>query len=96
MLKGWRGTVEDALCPYSQRSNELSIQDGVVLWGCRVVVSKASEEKVIDLLHKSHPGVVRMKSLTRSIVWWPGIENDIEKKVRRYQQCQLNQYVCYI
>ena len=42
-------------------------------------------------LHESHPGVVRMKALARSYVWWPGIDSDIEKLVKQSFGCQKNQ-----
>ena len=32
-----------------------------------------------------------MKRLARSIVWWPGIDKDLENKVRQYEQCALAQ-----
>ena len=35
-----------------------------------------------------HPGIVRMKALSRMYVWWPGISADIEKSVRLCHQCQ--------
>ena len=54
------------------------------------VIPKAGREQVLDQLHESHPGIVRMKSIARSILWLPGIDNEI-KKVRSCQQCQYNQ-----
>ncbi|XP_015266723.1 PREDICTED: uncharacterized protein K02A2.6-like [Gekko japonicus] len=39
-------------------------------------------------LHEAHPGIVRMKALARSYVWWPGMDAEIESWVRRCQTCQ--------
>ncbi|XP_060095763.1 uncharacterized protein K02A2.6-like, partial [Heteronotia binoei] len=37
---------------------------------------------------ETHPGIVRMKALARSYVWWPGMDEEIEGWVRRCQPCQ--------
>ena len=37
-----------------------------------------------------NPGVCRMKSLARGVVWWPGIDKDIENMVKGCHQCQVN------
>ena len=36
----------------------------------------------------SHPGIVRMKELARSFVWWPNCDKDIEITVRNCSKCQ--------
>ena len=71
--KGWKGPTDDALQPYARRKNKLSVQDGCLLWGNRVVVPPRGRSKVIDELHEGHPGMTRMKQLARSFVWWPSI-----------------------
>ena len=43
------------------------------------------------LRNDAHPGITRMKMIARSIVWWPGIDNDIDKTVKNCPQCQQNQ-----
>ena len=32
-----------------------------------------------------------MKAIAQSIVWWPGIDGEIEAKVCGYSECQVNQ-----
>ena len=38
-------------------------------------------------LHECHPGMCRMKALARAFVWWPGIDQDIEDRVRFCEDC---------
>ena len=42
-------------------------------------------------LHSGHPGVSRMKSLARDLVWWPGMDGSIETMVKQCVSCQQNQ-----
>ncbi len=42
-------------------------------------------------LHEGHPGVTKMKGLSRMNVWWPGISKDIEDMVSDCTECQQHQ-----
>lgn len=84
LLQGWPLSVDDAdLLTYLWRRDELSVQDGCILWGARVVVPKPGQESIIRLLHETHPGITRMKGLARTYVWWPGVDADLENQVRQ-------------
>ena len=41
-------------------------------------------------LHAGHPGISRMKSLARGLVWWPGLDQEIENTVKQCSSCQQN------
>ena len=68
--------------PYHRRKDELSILDGYILWGSRVEVPDSGREAVPEQLHETHLGVVKLKALARSYVWWPNLSADVEAKVR--------------
>ena len=92
--RGWpSGVSEKELQPYSRRKEELSVLDGCLLWGSRVVVPKPGREAMVEELHGGHPGVVRMKALARSYMWWPGISRDLEQRVHSCPQCQQSRNV---
>ena len=86
--KGWPATVTDKqLQPYSSKRDELSLEDGILLWGSRVVVPPQARDTVMEEAHSAHIGIARMKSLTRQFVWWPKIDLDLEAKVRNCSVC---------
>ncbi|XP_035806354.2 uncharacterized protein K02A2.6-like [Amphiprion ocellaris] len=92
LMQGWPAAVEqEELKPYARRQQELSVQDGCVLWGSRVTVPPPGRAQIMEVLHEAHPGVSRMKSLARSFVWWPGLDTALEEKVKACSQCQENQ-----
>ena len=86
--QGWQDTDDVALKPFQRRKYELSIHDGCLLWGSRVVVPPQGRDKVKQELHEGHPGATRMKALAQSFVWWPQIDQDLEELVKRCDDCQ--------
>ena len=88
VLEGWPETPEDELRPFWMRRLELSVHDGCVVWGGRVVVPARYREHFLSELHGGHPGASRMKSLARGLVLWPGMDQQIKETVKRCEQCQ--------
>ena len=78
-------------CPRAYRMvwQELSVCDGMLLRGDRLVVPETLRGKVLDLAHEGHQGVVRTKQKLRSSVWWPGVDVDAERLVRSCHACQV-------
>ncbi|CAB4020287.1 PREDICTED: uncharacterized protein K02A2.6-like, partial [Paramuricea clavata] len=90
----WPTVVQDdSIKPYFTRRNELSVQEGCLLWGSRAVIPPQGRSQVMDILHQTHPGMSQMKGLARGYVWWPGMDKAIEERARSCSTCQIHQKV---
>ena len=73
--------------PYFKKRYELSLQNGVILWNLREIIPNSLQNEVLCLLHQQHPGIVRMKALSRIHVWFPGIDTRIQDLVNSCSDC---------
>jgi len=93
VLQGWPASnTDDQVRPYFTRKLELSLYDGCILWGNRVVIPPPGRDTILQELHEGHPGVTRMKMLARSYVWWPNMDSELDKKVKSCHECQVNRH----
>lgn len=79
--------VSEELKPYFSRKNELAIEQGCLMWGHRLIIPTKFREQLISELHSTHLGIVKMKSLARSYMWWPRIDKDIENVTKECDRC---------
>ncbi len=80
--------TEPALQPYWSRRHELTVEQGCLIWGIRVIVPCSLQQQVLEELHHSHSGIERMKAVARSYVWWPGLDGDLVTLARSCKKCQ--------
>ena len=66
----------------------ISIEHGCLLWGIRVIIPTSLRQQLLKALHEGHPGVVRMKAIARSYIWWSGLDKDVEKQAKACLSCQ--------
>ncbi|XP_054287580.1 uncharacterized protein K02A2.6-like [Macrosteles quadrilineatus] len=90
VLNAWPEKVPDNIKTFKQRKEELSVEDGVLMWFGRVVVPTNMRKKILRILHCGHPGISAMRSITRYYVWWPDIDKDVEMHVKTCEACQEN------
>ena len=66
----------------------LSLDDDLIVYGCRLLIPAKMRRQILAQLHESHQGTVRTKQRARLSVYWPGIDNDIDNVILACQTCQ--------
>ena len=91
VMEGWPKEIPEELKVFHKRKDELSVEQGCVLWGTRVIVPAKLRSAVLKEIHAGHPGIVKMKAIARQYVWWPKVDADVEKVCKECETCQLDQ-----
>ena len=78
---------ESCRCYWNAREH-LSIDDSLIVHGCRLLIPTVMRRQVLMNLHESHQGSVRTKQRARLTVYWPGIDNDIDNMILSCKHCQ--------
>mgnify|MGYP002394802164 CR=1 FL=1 len=88
-LTSWPGgkDKEVQIKPYRNHRMCFSVHKGCVMKNLQVVIPTDLQRKVLNMLHSSHVGSVRMKQLARTYCWWPTINKDIECLVNSCAIC---------
>ena len=89
IMTGWPHKCHDPILqPFYSRRNEYTVHQGCILWCTKVVIPEKLRPLVLEEIHRGHLGIVRMKAVARSFVWWPHIDSDIESIADTCASCQ--------
>ena len=84
-LRVWKPNVSTQLLPYARQADELTMKTGAY---CGKIIPPKFRDAVLQEIHEGHIGLCRMKSLTRSFVWWTRLDQDVEEVVKTCAACQ--------
>ena len=85
----WPSDSNKSLLSFLTRHNELSVVDGCLVWGRRVVIPQVFRQQLPKELHFNHIGMSHMKALARSYLWWPQLDKEIEQMTKNCVQCKV-------
>lgn len=71
-------TKDKELGKFAGVFDNLHIEEEVIYFGSRIVIPSRQQGRMLDELHFSHIGIVKMKDIVRRYFWWPGITKAIE------------------
>jgi hypothetical protein len=67
---------------YWDSRDMLSVTDGIVYKGMRIVIPPGLRSHTLKLIHESHLGIVKCKQRAREVMYWPTMNTAIEEEVR--------------
>ena len=91
ILTGWPNSMQDIpehLHPYWCFRDELTILDGLIMKGNRVVIPTSMRPATLSHLHDAHQGLTSMLQHARRTVYWPKLQDDIRDMVHKCDECQ--------
>lgn len=89
-MYGWPQYKEDivlAARPFYDIRNELSVVDGLLVRGDRIVIPYSLRNEVMTSIHDGHLGINKCRERANSGVWWPGMSSDIKSRVGQRHFC---------
>lgn len=94
ILAGWperQSELPPMLRQYWSYRDELSIQNGIIVKGERVVIPTSMQSYILGKLHESHLGIEKTKMRARTCVFWRNCNSDIENMIKSCHICQKSQ-----
>lgn len=92
LRQGWPKRVnrDSIIWKYWLKRNELSIVEDCLFWQHRIVIPVSLQRQVLDLLHRSHLGIVKMRGISKTYFWWTSLNKDLEEVVQSCSDCSLS------
>jgi hypothetical protein len=87
---GWpekRQQCDSKTLAYWNFRDELSVVDGILLKGEKVIIPKSLQSEMLQKVHTSHLGMEKCKQRARNVLFWPGMAADIEQFIATCPTC---------
>lgn len=90
VMKGWpknKTDVPEEIQPFYQFREEISMQDGILFKGDKVIIAQPLKGSMMEKLHSSHIGIQGCLRRARDALYWPNMNTDIERYVQQCDTC---------
>ena len=83
-----RNQLPDRCRHYWNVREHLTVDDGLIVYGCCLLIPSSMRQQMLASFHELNQGSVRTKERARLLIYWPGIDNDIDNIVLSCKMCQ--------
>ena len=90
VMDGWpseRSKVSETIKPYFPFKDEIVYCDGLLFRGNQIIVPKCLQSEMLSRIHESHQGIVKTKRRARGVLFWPGMNSQIEDAISKCAVC---------
>ena len=90
IMSGWPSSIKQVphiLQSYWTFREELTVEDGLILKGTRIVIPVKQHEVVLKLIHGGHLGLNKCQHCTKDTLCWPALNDQLEKLVLNCVLC---------
>ena len=86
---GWPGKARTpcSIKPYVSVSGEITVLDGLLMRGSRIIIPSRLRPTILEKLHTGHQGISKCREKARSSVWWPGLGKQLETLINNCSIC---------
>ncbi|XP_044166875.1 uncharacterized protein K02A2.6-like [Acropora millepora] len=91
ILRGWpddRSQLPEQTTPYFSMRDELSLHDGVIFRGQRIVVPVSLRKDMKQKLHASHLGTESCLRRARETIFWPNMNAELKEMIAASETCR--------
>ncbi|KAL4007109.1 Rho guanine nucleotide exchange factor 40 [Sarotherodon galilaeus] len=88
-VEGWpdKYSIERVFQPYLPFSGDLTVHNGLLLYGSRIVIPTSLRADILSKLHEGHLGITKCRERAKQSVWWPGLSSELIKVIETCDTC---------
>lgn len=79
--------VPMAIREYWPYRDELTVSDGLLFRGTRVIIPQVLRADMISKSHEAHQGIEATQQLARDVIFWPQMHKQLEEACRQCETC---------
>ena len=86
---GWpkKGEISQLLKPYFCVAGEITIQNGLLMRGSRIIIPPSLRPNILETLHTGHLGISKCRDRAKNSVWWPNLSKQLADLVANCTTC---------
>lgn len=91
IVSGWPSnhkTLPEQLTPYFSHRDELTVHDGLIFKGERVIIPISLRRDMKEKIHSPHLGMEGCLRRARESIFWPGMASEIKQFIATCDVCR--------